>query len=217
MPIPDEDKVLLHARDIEAADLPDWRMLFETLRARFDTGDFAKALRLADVIGEAAEQADHHPDLDVRYGHLNVRLLSHDVRGVTQRDLRLARTISELAAGLGAPAVLEGLQTVELALDVDDRDVVKPFWASVLGLKDHDVELVDPDGAQHTVWFQRTQADEQRWHLDVRVPPEQVQARIQAALDAGGTLVTDEFAPRFWVLADARGNKACFTTWQGRD
>lgn len=218
MPIPDEDKVLLHARDVEAAGLPDWRMLFDTLRARFDTGDFAKALRLADAIGVAADEADHHPDLDVRYGHLNIRLLSHDVQGVTQRDVRLARRISELAVEQGVSAALEGLQTVELALDVDDRDAVKPFWASVLGLQDtHPSELTDPDGAQHTVWFQRSQDMEQRWHVDVRVPPEQLQARLQAALDAGGTLVTDEHAPAFWVIADARGNKACFTTWEGRD
>jgi 4a-hydroxytetrahydrobiopterin dehydratase len=48
------------------------------------------------------------------------------------------------------------------------------------------------------------------------VPPEVAPGRIQAAIDAGGTLVTDEFAPMFWVLADAQGNKACVTTWQGR-
>ena len=35
-------------------------------------------------------------------------------------------------------------------------------------------------------------------------------------IEAGGTLVTDEYAPRFWVLADAHGNKACVTTGRGR-
>lgn len=218
MPIPDEDKVLQHPRDVDAADLPDWRMLFATLRARFDTGDFAAALALAGAVGAAAEEADHHPGLDVRYGHLDVRLRSHDVGGVTQRDLRLARTISDLARRHAATASPDGLQTIELALDVDDAEAVRPFWASVLGLQvDGDLELVDPDGVQPTVWFQPSQEMTQRWHLDVRVPPEQARARVQAALDAGGTLVSEERAPRFWVLADARGNKACITTWQGRD
>ena len=41
------------------------------------------------------------------------------------------------------------------------------------------------------------------------MPPEVAEARIQAALAAGGTLVSDERAPAFWVLADAQGNKAC--------
>lgn len=49
-------------------------------------------------------------------------------------------------------------------------------------------------------------------------PPEQAQARIEAAIAAGGgTLVSDDAAPSFTVLADAEGNKACITTWQGRD
>lgn len=218
MAVPEHDRVLLHARDIDDADLPDWRMLLATLRARFDTGDFATALRLANGIGDAAEAADHHPDLDLRYGHLDVRLSSHDVGGVTQRDVRLARTISDLARTAGATAVLDGLQAVEIGLDIDDLDAVKPFWACVLGLQDAGLdELADPHGAHPSLWFQETTQTSQRWHFDVRVPPEQVQARLAAALAAGGTLVTDAFAPAFWVIADARGNKACLTTWQGRD
>ena len=47
------------------------------------------------------------------------------------------------------------------------------------------------------------------------MPPEVAEARIAAALEAGGALVSDERAPEFWVLADAQGNKACITT--GRD
>jgi len=40
---------------------------------------------------------------------------------------------------------------------------------------------------------------------------------VAAGLEAGGTLVTDEYAPRFWVLADPHGNRACITSGQGRD
>ena len=52
--------------------------------------------------------------------------------------------------------------------------------------------------------------------MDIRVPPEVAETRIKAALDAGGTLVSDDRAPTFWVLADPQGNKCCVTTWQGR-
>ena len=48
------------------------------------------------------------------------------------------------------------------------------------------------------------------------VPHDEVQARLDAALAAGGTLVTDRFAPSWWVVADAEGNEACLCTWQPR-
>jgi 4a-hydroxytetrahydrobiopterin dehydratase len=56
-----------------------------------------------------------------------------------------------------------------------------------------------------------------RIHFDVSVPDDEAQHRTRAALAAGGTLLYDAEAPAFWVLADAEGNEACVTTWQGRD
>ena len=101
---------------------------------------------------------------------------------------------------------------------------MKPFWAAVLGYtgsKEHAEELNDPTGPGPTLWFQKADSAkgevQQRFHLDVRVPPEVAEDRVKAALDAGGTLVSDERAPTVWVLADAHGNKACVTTWLGRD
>src|SRR4051812_21150738 len=86
---------------IEAANLSDWRPLPPALHTRFRTRDFATGLRLVNLVGEAAEAVNHHPDLDLRYPHVNIRLFSHDVFGITERDVALARKISELAAGLG--------------------------------------------------------------------------------------------------------------------
>lgn len=54
-------------------------------------------------------------------------------------------------------------------------------------------------------------------HTHIAVPPEQARGRIEAALAAGGRLVSADAAPAFWVLADAEGNEACVCTWQGRD
>jgi 4a-hydroxytetrahydrobiopterin dehydratase len=112
---------------------------------------------------------------------------------------------------------------VEIALDTWDHAEIKPFWAAVLGLVDSpesDRALYDPSGSQPTLWFQRTTSHDeprQRFHLDIRVPPEIAEERIAAALEAGGVLVSDERAPRFTVLADAQGNKACVTTGLHRD
>lgn len=89
---------------VDAAQLADWRFINQALHTRFLTGDFATGLRLVDAIGEAAEAAGHHPDLDLRYPHVTVKVWSHDANGVTERDVSLARQISEIAAGLGIAA-----------------------------------------------------------------------------------------------------------------
>jgi 4a-hydroxytetrahydrobiopterin dehydratase len=213
---------ILSLRDVEAEGLSDWRLLFSALHARFRTRSFAAGLELVNRIGEEAEAMNHHPDLDLRYPHLNVRLTSHDSGGVTARDIRLARKISEFAASANVAADPSAVSVLELALDSEDYRAIKPFWRAVLALRDSraEEELVDPDGALPTLWFQETDAHEpprQRFHVDVRVPPEVARERIDAALAAGGTLVSEEHAPSFWVLADAQGNKACVTTGEGRD
>ena len=208
--------------DVAEGGLDDWRMLFRALHARFRTGNFATGLELVARIGEAAEELDHHPDLDLRYPRLDVRLSSHDVGGVTDRDLELARRISGFAANLGVAADPSGVQVLELALDTPDFTRVKPFWRAVLGLSDsrEEREIVDAAGTLPTLWFQDTDPHDeprQRFHLDIRVPPEVARERIAAALAAGGLLVSDERAPAFTVLADSEGNKACVTTGAGRD
>jgi 4a-hydroxytetrahydrobiopterin dehydratase len=218
-----EQKQTLTFAEVEAAGLNDWRQLFEALRTRFRTGSFNKGLELVTRIAALADEADHHPDVDLRYPHVNVALCSHDVFGVTSRDIDLARAISAAAAELGVEADPSATAVVEIALDTWDHEEIKPFWKAVLGMTDHphhEEELRDLSGAQPTVWFQRTtEHDEprQRFHLDIRVPPEVAEGRIAAALDAGGVLVSDERAPRFTVLADAQGNKVCVTTGLNRD
>lgn len=82
------------------------------LAVTYATGDFATALALANRIGEAAEAADHHPDLTVSYGRLTVRMHSHDVRALTSRDIRLARTVARLAAEVLAPHALAAYGTL---------------------------------------------------------------------------------------------------------
>jgi 4a-hydroxytetrahydrobiopterin dehydratase len=219
-----DDAAPLTFTEVQAEEgLDDWRMMFQTLETRFATGDFARGLDLVTRIGAAAEQLGHHPELDLRFPTLHVRLISRDVFGVTRRDLDLARRISDLAAELGIEADPGAVEVVELALDTDDFAEVKPFWRAVLGYDDHplhDREVRDLVGTGPALWFQRTEPHEvpvQRFHLDVRVPPEVAGPRIEAALAAGGRLVSEEHAPAFTVLADPQGNKACITTGLGRD
>ncbi|MFI9592913.1 4a-hydroxytetrahydrobiopterin dehydratase [Nonomuraea sp. NPDC052265] len=205
---------------IAQEDLAGWAYLLRGLHTRLRTGTFAAGLALVDAIGAVAEEMDHHPDLDLRYTHVDVRLTSHDTGGVTGRDVRLARAISALAADAGVRLDSAAVSALELGLDTPARDSVRPFWAAVLAMEpDAGDDLRDPAGALPNVWFQASGDEEprQRWHLDVWVEPEQVRPRIDAAVAAGGRLVYEDEAPQFWVLADPEGNHACLCTWQERD
>ena len=202
--------------------LADWQVLPEGIRTRYLSGDFASGLELVNRVGAAAEEANHHPDLGLSYDYLDVRLISHDVGAVTDRDLRMARRISDLAAELGISADPAVPQVVELALDTSDKERIAPFWAALLTGDAGNVngpDVVDPSGQVPLLWFQDSDEHDvphQRFHLDVWVPPAQADARIAAAVAAGGKIVDDAEAPSFTVLADADGNRACVCTVAGR-
>src|SRR5262245_24912691 len=170
-------KATLDEEQIAAAKLADWRAMGGALHTRFRTKNFATGLQLVNGIGAAAEEANHHPDLDLRYPHLNIRLSSHDAGGITERDVALARKISGLAAASGATAETSSVSVIDLALETPDHSRIKPFWRAVLGYRDNpdaDDEVGDDAGSAPILWFQASGGDEprQRFHLDVRVPPE---------------------------------------------
>lgn len=218
-----DEKRPLTGRQVLDARLDDWRLLTGRLHTRYRTSDYDTGLALVAGIGEAAQAADHHPELDLHYGSVGVRLSSHDAGGVTSRDVALARTISALAARMGAEADPRSVIAVEPALNTTDVAAIKPFWKAVLDAVERDD---DPDGLRDRVegatvlWFQHADPDGEppmRFHLDVIVPHDVAEERVAAALSAGGRLVSDAAARAFWVLADAQGNVACICTWQDRD
>lgn len=204
-----------------AADLADWRVLLGKLSARFATGDFVTGARLVADITQIAESLNHHPDVDLRYPHLSVTTVSHDVGHLTDRDRELARRISAAAAALGVSALPAQVSSLEIALDVLHADAVRPFWEAVLGLDaDEDGDLFDPAGRAPALWFQQMdqpRTGRNRFHLDITLAHDMAKPRIEAALAAGGTLVSDDAAPSWWVLADAEGNEVCVCTWQSRE
>src|SRR2546426_171781 len=82
-------------------------------------------------------------------------------------------------------------------------------------------DLVDPRSRGVRFWFEQMNKPRPDGggaiHIAVWVPYEQAEARIAAALAAGGRLVRDEFAPSWWTLADAAGNEADIATTKGRE
>ena len=200
----------------------DWRVLGEGACAFFRTGSFEAGARLVQGIASLADLDPHHPDVDVRHDGVTVRLITitDDAYGLSERDVELARQISAVARDHGATPDPSNVQTIQLAIDALSRPEVLPFWRAVLGYRDRDEggeDLIDPAGRGPLIWFQqmdepRTQRN--RIHVDVWVPHDESEARVQAALAAGGRLVTDSYAPSWWTLADAEGNEADVCTWQ---
>jgi 4a-hydroxytetrahydrobiopterin dehydratase len=202
---------------------PGWALLVDGLHTRVATDDFAVGLALVAQVGAAAGQQGHFPDLTLRTDAVDVRLSTAEVHGVTAADLQLAAEITRLVTDAGLTAGTRGTSRLELGLDSPDLDAIAGFWAAVLASEhqagtDYADEVRDPSNALPTVWFQPSGSEEprQRWHPDVWVDPTEVQPRIDAALAAGGALVSDAEAPAFWVLADPQGNQVCLCTWQGR-
>jgi 4a-hydroxytetrahydrobiopterin dehydratase len=216
----------LTATQVLEAGLADWRQILGRIKARFRSGDFATGLALVDRIGAAAEAADHHPDIQLTYTDVIVTLSSHDVRGITSRDLDLARQISGHAADLGIGSDPAGLTQLDLGLDTALGPQLAPFYAALLGSTVDHGEPVDRSGQVPTVWWQEpngdeawalpAQAFEQRWHFDVWVAHDEAERRLKAVLDAGGRLVSDRAAPSYWVVEDADGNRSCICTPAGR-
>lgn len=199
--------------------LDDWRVLTRYLHASFRAPSFPAGAALVAAIAEAAERAEHHPDVELRYpGRLHVSLTTHAVNGLTTLDVDLARAISSLAAEHGASSDETWVpQEIELGIDTMDAAAIAPFWAAVLGYVERDGELVDPVHSGPMVWFQQMDAprpDRNRVHVDVIVPHDVADTRVAAALAAGGRLVSAEHARSWWVLADAEGNEACVCTWE---
>lgn len=205
----------------EASGVEDWRVLFHGAFAHFRTGTFAKGLALVNAIGDLAEAADHHPDIDLRYPSVTVRLISHDIGHLSRRDLELAQRISARARELEVPADPSAVQYVQFAIDAHVGRQVRPFWRAVLGYGEvGEEDLVDPNSRLPSIWFQEMdepRTGRNRIHVDVSVPHDQAEERVAAAIAAGGRVVFDRYAPAWWTLADPEGNEVDIATWQNRD
>ena len=131
--------------------------------------------------------------------------------------------ISDLAREQGLAAGPALIQTVQVTIDALASADVMPFWAAVLGYERRadspDQDLIDPRWRGPSIWFQHMdppRPQRSRFHIEVWVPPQLAEARVTAALAAGGRMVRDA-SPTWWTLADAEGNEVDVTSATGRD
>jgi 4a-hydroxytetrahydrobiopterin dehydratase len=228
------EQILSRREASEAVQDHGWRYLLGTLQTSVRVGTLARAISVAaDAVAVCGDDADGHLRVDVRPDRVVLTLQSSHHASVTTRDVELACRISAAAdkaglvpepgTGTGAP---RSVQLLEIAVDAQDIAGIRPFWKAVLGYADEagaegpEDPLVDPFRQGPALWFQRmdrARPQRNRVHIDISVPHDEAPRRIEAALAAGGRLVSATRAPAFWVLADLEGNEACVTTWQGRD
>ncbi|MFF0311516.1 VOC family protein [Streptosporangium sp. NPDC004379] len=211
-----------------------WRYVLGAVRASVPVPSTARAVEVAvRAAAIAGADADGSLRMDIRADRVVLTLQSLAAARVTPLEIDLARRISVAVSELGLrtdPEVAgrgsRSVQLVEIAVDALDIAAIRPFWKAVMGYVDEagasgpEDALVDPVGQGPAIWFQQMDAprpQRNRIHLDVSVPHDEAPHRIRAALAAGGVLAYASEAPAFWVLADAEGNEACVTTWQGRD
>jgi 4a-hydroxytetrahydrobiopterin dehydratase len=211
----------------ESEGVEDWCVLGDGACAYFRTGSFAAGARLVQAISELPGVDDLHPDVDLRHDGVTVRMITitDDYAGMSGRHVELARQISAVARKLGLSADPSAVQSLLVIPGATVTREVMPFWRAVLGYEPRrdspDADLVDPRGRGPSFWFE--QMGEPRpdgggaIHVAIWVPYEQAEARIAAALAAGGRMVRDEFAPSWWTLADAAGNEADIATTMGRE
>jgi 4a-hydroxytetrahydrobiopterin dehydratase len=213
----------------ETAGLDDWRVLGDGACTYFRTGSLEEGLRLVQAISEVGDLEAGHPDIDLRFEGVTVRLITitPDYFGLSERDVELARTISAVARDLGLTADPSVVQSVQIAIDALVHPDVIPFWRAVLGYAmlgyagdPAGEDLIDPHRRGAALWFQQMDAprpERNRLHVDVFVPYEEAEKRVAAAIAAGGHLVSDKHAPEGWTLADSEGNEVDVATTITRD
>jgi len=78
-------------------ELPDWKLEDGQLVRSWTFKDFAAAMVFVNQVAQLAEQANHHPDIDIRYNRVRLALVSHDAGGITSRDAEMARCVTEIS------------------------------------------------------------------------------------------------------------------------
>ncbi len=89
-----------------AEELPRWTYQDGWIRRKYKTSGWKSTLMVVNVVGHLAEAAWHHPDLTVSYAFVNVKLMNHSAKGITNRDFDLAQKIEEVV--MWQPGVDEG-------------------------------------------------------------------------------------------------------------
>jgi 4a-hydroxytetrahydrobiopterin dehydratase len=208
-----------------------WRVLLNRLATSVPVASLERAGQITAAVTRVTG-ADDRLRVDARRDRveLTIETLSRRIT-FDDSDVELAHRVTEAVRDLGGDTVADvgdsrPLETMEIAIDALDIPRIRPFWKAVLGYGDEpggegpEDAVVDPARQHPTIWFQQMDAprpQRNRIHFDLVVAHDEADRRREAALAAGGTLVSDRHAPAFWVLADPEGNELSICTWADRE
>lgn len=201
---------------LAADDLTDWVVLHGGPTAVFKTKTFAEAANFFQALAQLPEINVNKTQINVVSERVTVRL-TREVWNIESAHIDLARSISKIADSLGVIADPSQVQEVQVAISAKPDSIDLNFWRAVLG---YDAMLgdnaIDPLGNSSTVWMQELNEAKplkHAMHIDVSVAREHVEARLAAAVKAGGIIVDESQAPASWILSDRSGNKVCIVAW----
>jgi 4a-hydroxytetrahydrobiopterin dehydratase len=201
---------------LRAEGVDDWVVLHGGATAVFRAGSMREAARLAEALTQVPGLEGSGTLLTIADDRLTVRL-TRDVWQLERHHAESARAVSAVARQHGAVADRSAVHEVQLAVAAKPDSTDVNFWRVVLGYAPMaDDNAVDPLGHGSTVWMQ--ELDDAKplrhaMHVDVSVAREHARTRLDAALAAGGRVVDESEAPRYWTLADRAGNRVCIAAW----
>lgn len=199
------------------AGVSDWRVTATGPQAVFAADSLAEAAALVTPTIAAAARCGILPDIDVRPEGVIVRVPYRDDDGIPPRAAEFAAAVSHAASDLHLTADPSRIQSIGIYVAQHSQADVRPFFAAALGYQDlGDTDAVDPLRSGPQLAFNPISGDAPsrgRTHLDVFVPADQAQARVDAALAAGGRLADDSHAPMWWSLASPDNHGVDIASW----
>ena len=215
-------------------ELPDdWRVLVDRIEVTFVAASFRAGAEFVGVIARLADEADHHPDVDLRYpGAVHICLVTHASGGLTRLDAQVATAISAAAVEAGLRSEPTTAIRVGVELPGGDPGQRAGFWTALLGYRS--VPPVDAAGRHRALDSRRispplsfvvdTAEHGGAPRLTVDLAADVAEERVAAALAAGGMLLEDRSAgadgsdrsdgavPASWLLADPSGVEVAIGT-----
>jgi len=195
----------------------DWRVLFWGAHVFYRTSSFDQAAEFVSAIAEAARTVGHDPDVDVRPEGVTVRTCSRPDGALSRSDADLAAQISATAHRMGLASDPTALVVVGIAVAQDAGVDTRPFWEAAFGYRPNgDTDLTDPIRRGPHLMFHELhdpRAGRGRTHIDVSVPAEEAEKRVQAAVAAGGRIVKAYEDQRTWILASPDNHGVDIAGW----
>ena len=209
------------ARFHRAPGVSDWRVTGTGPQAVFTATSLSHAANLTAPIVAAAEQFGILPDIDVRPEGVVVRIPYRSEEGIPAAAVEFAAAVSRAATELLLTADPSRTQSIGIYVAQHSQADVRPFFTAALGYDAFgDTDAVDPLRCGPQLAFNPITGDSAargRTHVDVFVPADQAQARVDAALAAGGRLADDSHAPDWWSLASPDTHGVDIASWTDTD